>query len=155
AAAHRLGFAAVEPIERAPLADFDTGMALRFPGQGQFHPLKYLAGLVHALVRDGARVFSGTRAERFEGGSSARVITQAGHTVACDVIVVATNSPVNDRVAMHTKQHPYRTYAVGLRVPTGGVERALYWDTADPYHYVRLQAGRGHDVLIVGGEDYH
>jgi Rieske Fe-S protein len=30
------------------------------------------------------------------------------------------------------------------------VPAALYWDTADPYHYVRLQR----DVLIVGGEDH-
>jgi len=34
------------------------------------------------------------------------------------------------------------------------VTRALYWDTGDPYHYVRLQRENGHDVLIVGGEDH-
>src|SRR6185503_20399148 len=32
--------------------------------------------------------------------------------------------------------------------------RALYWDTGDPYHYVRLQSDEKHDVLIVGGEDH-
>ena len=34
---------------------------------------------------------------------------------------------------------------------------ALYWDTADPYHYVRLQpAGSraNYELLIVGGEDH-
>ena len=31
---------------------------------------------------------------------------------------------------------------------------ALYWDTEDPYHYVRLQPMADHDVLIVGGEDH-
>jgi Rieske Fe-S protein len=33
----------------------------------------------------------------------------------------------------------------------------LYWDQADPYHYVRIQkdaAANGHDLLIVGGEDH-
>ena len=74
--------------------------------------------------------------------------------------MVATNTPVNDRVAIHTKQAPYRTYVVGARVPAGSVPRLLLWDTADPYHYVRLQgvktdAGEpSHDVLIVGGEDH-
>jgi Rieske Fe-S protein len=60
-------------------------------------------------------------------------------------------------VVIHTKQHPYRTYVVGLRVPVGSVERALYWDYDDPYHYVRVQRPRGaaHEVLIVGGEDHH
>ena len=32
---------------------------------------------------------------------------------------------------------------------------ALYWDMADPYHYVRLHPGSGrNDYLIVGGEDH-
>ena len=32
---------------------------------------------------------------------------------------------------------------------------ALYWDTEDPYHYVRTAAReRGNDFLIVGGEDH-
>src|SRR5207237_607307 len=47
--------------------------------------------------------------------------------------------PGNDLVAIHTKQAPYLTYVVAGRVPRGAVARALYWDTLDPYHYVRLQ----------------
>jgi nitrite reductase/ring-hydroxylating ferredoxin subunit len=43
-------------------------------------------------------------------------------------------------------------------VPRGAVTRALYWDTLDPYHYVRLQSlspgGSDYEVLIVGGEDH-
>lgn len=32
---------------------------------------------------------------------------------------------------------------------------ALYWDTLDAYHYVRLHPGKGkNDVLIVGGGDH-
>jgi len=74
--------------------------------------------------------------------------------VTSDVVVVATNTPVNDRVAIHTKQAPYVTYVIGVRVPKDSVTRALYWDTGDPYHYVRLQREDEHDVLIVGGEDH-
>jgi Rieske Fe-S protein len=42
-------------------------------------------------------------------------------------------------------------------VPEDAAERALFWDYADPYHYVRLQAvpGAAPQVLIVGGEDHH
>jgi len=157
AAAARLGYTKVEKIPRAPIPGGDTGAALRFADLAQFHPLKYLGGLVRALERDGALLFGDTRAEKFEGGGDAHVVTREGHTVKCQAMVVATNSPVNDRLVIHTKQHPYRTYVVGLRVPAGKVERALYWDYADPYHYVRLQSGEkgAADVLIVGGEDHH
>jgi hypothetical protein len=75
--------------------------------------------------------------------------------VKAGAVVVATNTPINDQVAIHTKQAPYLTYAIGARVPCGSVERALYWDTLDAYHYIRLQPmSRGGDVLIVGGEDH-
>jgi Rieske Fe-S protein len=63
--------------------------------------------------------------------------------------------PVNDRVAIHTKQAPYMTYVIGATVPRDAVPRALYWDTHDPYHYVRVQAADAdHDLLIIGGEDH-
>ena len=72
--------------------------------------------------------------------------------------MVATNTPINDRVAVHTKQAPYMTYVIGARVPAGSVLRALYWDTEDPYHYVRVHMGEGksadEDLLIIGGEDH-
>mgnify|MGYP003577147192 CR=1 FL=1 len=42
----------VEIVSRAPLKDFDTGPALRFPHQAQFHPLKYLAAMAKAIERD-------------------------------------------------------------------------------------------------------
>jgi Rieske Fe-S protein len=61
---------------------------------------------------------------------------------------------VNDRVAIHTKQAPYVTYVIGASIPKGSVATALYWDTLDPYHYVRVQGVGDHDVLIVGGEDH-
>ena len=166
-AARRAGLD-VELVPRAPITSFDTGRALRFRNQGQFHPVKYLAGLARAVVRDGGRIHNDTHAAEIAGGDVATVRTTAGHTIAADAVVVATNSPVNDRVVMHTKQAPYRTYVIAVRVPAGAVPPALYWDSADPYHYVRLEkapAGgtgtatadgerAGYDVLIVGGEDH-
>jgi glycine/D-amino acid oxidase-like deaminating enzyme/nitrite reductase/ring-hydroxylating ferredoxin subunit len=150
-AAHRAGLAGVELLDRAPLESFDTGPCLRFPGQGQFHPLKYLSGLVEVLRENGARLYSGAHVTRVEGGKPARVETQRGQVVSADAVVVATNSPITDVVSIHTKQFPYRTYAIGVTVPAGSVHPGLYWDTLDPYHYIRLQ---GDDMLIVGGEDH-
>ncbi|HET8674762.1 MAG TPA: FAD-binding oxidoreductase, partial [Blastocatellia bacterium] len=137
-AAHRAGLEEVEQVARAPIESFDTGTCLRFPRQGQFHPMKYLAGLARAITRDGGRIFTGTHAAEIVGGAQSHVKTNDGFTVAARAIVVATNTPVNDVVAIHTKQAPYTTYVIGARVPTGSIARALYWDTLDPYHYVRL-----------------
>lgn len=152
-AAHRAGLTGVEWMATVP--GFAGGPCLRFPRQAQFHPLKYLAHLLRAIQRDGGRVYTHTHADRVAGGEDAQV--KAGpHTVHAKHVVVATNAPINDLVAIHTKQAPYMTYVIGARVPRGAVKKALYWDTADPYQYVRLQADDGGDteVLIVGGEDH-
>lgn len=154
AATHRAGLTNVEKVARAPIKSFDTGPALRYPRQAQFHPLKYLNGLVRAIGRDGGRLFGLTHATTIAGGANAHVETSAGPVVTCEAIVVATNTPVNDRVAIHTKQAPYVTYVIGVSIPKGSVPTALFWDTLDPYHYLRVQTVTDHDVLIVGGEDH-
>jgi glycine/D-amino acid oxidase-like deaminating enzyme len=157
-AAHRAGLTDVSRVDRAPITSFDTGPALRFPRQGQFHPLQYLHAVADAATRDGAHVYNGTRVTRIEGGKKALVETNRG-VIRAGAIVVATNSPINDRVAIHTKQAAYRTFVVGARIPRDSVPQVLLWDTADPYHYVRVHRMRpgdpnGYDVLVVGGEDH-
>ncbi len=158
AAVHRAGLTDIEKVERVPWDSFDTGAALRFPRQAQFHPLKYLAGLATAIKQKGGRIYTESHAKEIEGGKKARVETTGGGVITADAVVIATNTPVNDLIAIHTKQAPYQTYVIGARVPRRSVTRALYWDTPDPYHYIRIETvGKGaaaYDVLIVGGEDH-
>jgi glycine/D-amino acid oxidase-like deaminating enzyme/nitrite reductase/ring-hydroxylating ferredoxin subunit len=151
AAAHRAGLNSVELVSRAPITCFDTGPCLRFPRQGQFHPLKYLSGLTRAIKKNGGRIFSKTRAINVHGRTPLRVEAANGYSITAEAVVVATNSPFIDIVSVHTKQHAYRTYAIaaGLSKQTA-VAPGLYWDTLDPYHYVR----RYGETLIVGGEDH-
>lgn len=160
AAAHRAGLEDVELVERAPLVSFDTGPALLFPRQGQLHPVRYLAGLAAAVVRQGGRIFTGTHVAAAHGGESPHVETTGRWRVDANAVVVATNNPITDHVALQSRQTAWRTYVIAVAVPSGTVPTVLYWDTADPYHYVRLQPaapGSGRpirDLLIVGGEDH-
>jgi glycine/D-amino acid oxidase-like deaminating enzyme/nitrite reductase/ring-hydroxylating ferredoxin subunit len=161
AAARRAGVAA-EMVPRTPLA-YDTGPAIRFPNQGRVHPMKYLAAVAEAILENGGEIFTNSHVDRVEGGDQAKVEV-GDYTVRADAIVVATNCPINDMVAIHTKQAPYMTYVIGARVPKDSVPDALYWDTLTAYHYVRLQrmspedalihGNLEYDLLIVGGEDH-
>jgi len=156
-ACQRIGCHDVVWAERAPFDAVDTGRCLCFPRQGRFHPLKYLDGLIRCIRRDGSVLYANTPVVSVaEENGRVIVKTESGNTVGAGVAIVATNSPINDWIALHTKQAPYRSYVIAGKVPRGSVFDALYWDTLDPYHYVRLQpeSGTDEDWLIVGGEDH-
>lgn len=154
-ACQEAGLRSVEllPAGQSPL--FPSGPCLRFGAQGRFHPGKYLRGLARAAQKKGGKIFSHTEALEIQGGRTARVATNRGFQVIAQAVVVATNVPVNDRVTMYTKMAPYRTYVIGLQVPADRLDLSLFWDTSDPYHYVRTcRDDNGEEILLVGGEDH-
>src|SRR5690348_2213449 len=146
----------IEDVRGLPFKGQDRARCLRYPDQATFHPLRYLRGLAHALEGRSARLYAHSAVETVEeDGDGVVVRTAEGHCIRAAAAVVATNSPINDRYAIHTKQAPYRSYAMAFTLARGTLPDALYWDTLDPYHYVRLQTGPGNtDYLIVGGADH-
>ncbi|HYC38941.1 MAG TPA: FAD-dependent oxidoreductase [Chitinophagaceae bacterium] len=135
------------------------GPAICYPQQGQFHIMKYLKGLARAIEQLGGRIFTESRANNIEeDGAECN-----GRRIHAQFVVVATNSPENNRVTMHTKQFPFRTYVIGAKIPKGSLPAGLWWDTGDmdakwytaPYHYVRTEDyDDQYDLLISGGEDH-
>ncbi len=132
---------------------------IKFPNQAQFHILLYLKGLADAFIRSGGHIYTQTKAEHITKEGA----TANGFKIKANHIVVATNTPVNDWVAMHTKQWPYRSYVIAAKIPRGKLPYSLWWDTGDqnsqwiskPYHYVRLEEfNEQYDMLISGGEDH-
>jgi glycine/D-amino acid oxidase-like deaminating enzyme/nitrite reductase/ring-hydroxylating ferredoxin subunit len=154
-AARQIGVA-VEQTRGIPFKAQDQVRCLRYANQAAFHPLRYLRGLAAALATRKARLHANSAVETVEEDEHGVLVrTAEGHEVRAKAAVVATNSPINDRYAIHTKQAPYRTYAMAFTIARGILPDALYWDTLDPYHYVRLQPGPGRtDYLIVGGADH-
>jgi len=146
-----------ELLPQVPGLPFESGSCVRFAQLAQFHPLKYLAGLSDCIRRRDGRIFCGSRAASIERVGERLHVDTAGGRVLARSVVVATNSPFNNRVVLHTKQSGYRTYVIGVEVPRGSVPHMLLWDTGDPYYYVRLEssaASPGHDMLVVGGCDH-
>ncbi|HEU4496804.1 MAG TPA: FAD-dependent oxidoreductase [Flavobacterium sp.] len=141
------------------ISDSIIERSIRFPDQGQFHILKYLKGLASAIIRNGGEIYTQSKATAISKTGA----KMNGFAVSAKHIVVATNSPINDRFTMHTKQWPYRTYVIGAKIPKGTLPYAMWWDTgnqeskwvAKPYHYVRLEPfDEQFDLLISGGEDH-
>ena len=147
----------VQRVDMVPWLALNSGPCLRFARQAQFHPLNYLAGLAGAITRLGGRIHCATRALDIHGDERLQQVTTPQGTIEARSVVVATNTPFNDRVVMHTKQAGYRTYVVGLRMPKGAIPPFLMWDTGAPYYYMRMAdtgPNGAYDVLVVGGQDH-
>jgi glycine/D-amino acid oxidase-like deaminating enzyme/nitrite reductase/ring-hydroxylating ferredoxin subunit len=155
-AATDAGVPVTEEREQTPIHAKNLVRSLRFANQARVHPLKYLSGLAAVVASRGGRLYAGSPVENVEENKDGVVLkTAAGHEVRAAQAVLATNSPIVNRLAVHAKQAPYRTYAIAAPLARGRLPDALYWDTHDPYHYVRLQPGPDeHDFVIVGGEDH-
>src|SRR5687767_6017771 len=154
AAAERAGVHAA--LTDRALGNSSPAPALQFPRQAQFHPLRYLSGLADAVVRLGGSIFCDSRALEVNDREDGVIVRTQHGKIDANSAVVATNTPFIDRVAIHVKQFAYQTYALAAAVERGSVPRALMWDDADPYHYVRVAStpdGEG-DILIVGGADH-
>ncbi|MBL8802138.1 MAG: FAD-dependent oxidoreductase [Planctomycetes bacterium] len=155
-AATRAG-ARVVALDRPPFPAPGFEACLHFSDQAQLHPLRYLDGLSAAFVRLGGRIFHNAHARAVHDGEPVRIEVEGGRVVTARSVVIATHSPFTTLVAMHTKQAAYRTFVVAADCPRGSVPQALIWDTADPYHYVRIDPARAEDecdLLLVGGEDH-
>ncbi|HEX8016860.1 MAG TPA: FAD-dependent oxidoreductase, partial [Flavobacterium sp.] len=141
------------------LANSDTQRCLAFGNQAQFHVLHYLKGLAEAIISLGGIIYTEAHAENItKKGAQVN-----GFTFSADHIVVATNTPINDTLTIHTKQHAYRTYVIAGKIVKGLLPYSLWWDTGNqkskwvsqPYHYVRLENyDDKYDLLISGGEDH-
>ncbi|MEC5167086.1 glycine/D-amino acid oxidase-like deaminating enzyme/nitrite reductase/ring-hydroxylating ferredoxin subunit [Flavobacterium sp. PL11] len=147
-------------LEQVPSLYGEEGKrCIKFPDQAQIHILKYLEGLTTAIIEMGGTIYTQTKATDItKNGAKSN-----GYYIKANHIVVATNTPINDFVSMHTKQWAYRTYVIAAKIPKRTLPYALWWDTGDqdskwvsaPYHYVRIEEyNADYDLLISGGEDH-
>jgi glycine/D-amino acid oxidase-like deaminating enzyme len=132
-----------------------TGPALRFENQAELDPTRLMSGVARGVIERRGRILAPVRVVGIERGSPRRVRCSGGQVVSAKYVVVATNTPINDVVSIHTKQAAYRTYAIARPIASDALAPGLYWDMDEPYHFVRTALVLdGTALLIAGGEDH-
>jgi glycine/D-amino acid oxidase-like deaminating enzyme/nitrite reductase/ring-hydroxylating ferredoxin subunit len=154
ALAAKLGFDATY-LDAIPFFDLP---GVRFANQAKFHPRKYLRALVTQIPGAGSYVFEKSAATEFDAEKRRAKVNR--HWIAFDRLIMATNNPlvgftsVASATLFQTKLLLYTTYALGARVPSGTIPEAMFWDTREPYDYLRVDRHRDFDYIIYGGEDH-
>src|SRR6266480_4116702 len=152
--AAKLGFDAAY-LNAAPYFNLP---AVRFANQAKFHPRKYLRSLVAKIPGSGSDVFEKSAASEFD--AKKRRVKVNRNWTSFDRVVIATNNPlvglasIVSATLLQTKLSLYTSYALGARVPSKTIPEALFWDTREPYDYLRIDRHRGFDYIVYGGEDH-
>ena len=149
-----LGFD-TEYVEQNPLT---ATPAMRIADQARIDPVRYLRGLLAAAVGRGCAVYERSNVEQVYDDPLAVVAN--GVRLECDYVVVATHNPLArlgswlGATLLQTKLALYTTYVVAGRAARGAVPDALFWDTSDPYRYLRVTPDGDDDLVIYGGADH-
>jgi len=149
--AARLGLPAA--FDEALDLPFPVHGAVRFERQAEFHPRRYLLGLLDRLVELGGLVAENTRVTSVDDGTPVRLATDRGRTVSAERVVVATHFPLLDRGVWFARVHPQRSYAMVVRAREP-LPQAMYLSTESPAHTIRLIPADGGELLLVGGESH-
>jgi glycine/D-amino acid oxidase-like deaminating enzyme/nitrite reductase/ring-hydroxylating ferredoxin subunit len=129
-----------------------------FHDQATFDPGRYLATLLARIPGEGSFVFEDSALESIEK-EPRRVKVAGGYDIRCDSIVIATHNPLAGSLGalraslFQTKLSLYTSYVLGARVAPGILPDSLFWDTGDPYEYLRIEPRTDHQFVIFGGAD--
>ena len=130
---------------------------IQFANQAKFHPRKYLAGLIETIPGNGSHVFEKTAAGKFD--AEKRRVKANGHWISFDRVVIATDNPLVGFASMtaatlfQTKLSLYSSYVFGARISSSALPMAMFFDTKEPYDYMRIDRHEDFDYVIFGGEE--
>ena len=123
-------------VHSTPLT-FPVAGAVRFEGQGQFHPLKFVAGLAPGL-----RIYEHTKVLELKPGEA----VTAGGMIRANKIIVATHFPMlNKHGSYFLKLHQHRSYVLALK--NAPVFEGMYVDDEQ----TGLSFRRYGELLLLGG----
>jgi glycine/D-amino acid oxidase-like deaminating enzyme/nitrite reductase/ring-hydroxylating ferredoxin subunit len=144
--------------EFLPAIPYFNRPGVKFPHQALFHPRKYLSALAQTIPGGGSHIFEHTPATEVQ--EKPLGVKCGGHNIRCGYVVMATHNPLSGTATMlgatlfQSKLALYSTYAVGAKIPAGKLPEASFWDTSEPYNYLRVDRHPGYDYAILGGEDH-
>ncbi|SDK82804.1 FAD-dependent oxidoreductase [Natronincola ferrireducens] len=142
-----------EYVEEIPLP-FPVKAAVRFDGQAQFHPRKYLLALAKEIPGDGCHIFENTKVLDIQQDNCPIVITAGGRKVTASKVIVASHYPFYDKPGLYfSRVYPNRSYVLGVKMKEkfpGG----MYINAEQPTRSLRAQRLEDSELILVGGEHH-
>lgn len=137
-----------------PGLPFAVKAALRFDGQAQFHPRKYVLALAQAIPGEGCEIYENTKVVGIEEGKINTISTDTDKKIRADKVVLATHFPIHDALGFYfARMYSERSYILGVRAE-GKLPEGMFITAESPGRSLRTQAAEEGELLLVGGEHH-
>jgi glycine/D-amino acid oxidase-like deaminating enzyme/nitrite reductase/ring-hydroxylating ferredoxin subunit len=141
-------------IEEIPLP-FKVKAAVKFEGQAQFHPRKYLLELVKDIEKAGCSIYESTRIMDIKhDDEGVTLITERGNHINAKYAVIASHYPCFDGGGMYfARMYPSMSYVVAAKIsekfPDG-----MFANAEEPGRSLRSQPIDDGEMILFSGEHH-
>lgn len=141
-----------ELVQDIPLP-IEVRAALRLSGQAQFHPVKFMNGLLARFVKAGGQVYEHTRIDgKVEQGDRQKIWTMDGKQITCRHVIASSHFPFYDGLGLYfTRLHAERSYIIAVK-PTTAYPGGMYLSVDEPKRSLRSVTINGEQMVLIGGE---
>ncbi|MDN7243334.1 FAD-dependent oxidoreductase [Planococcus sp. N028] len=134
---------------------YEVEQAIVMRNQAQFHPVKFLTGLVHEIERLGGTIYEKTRAVKILKKDDPVIQTENMSHLSCNKVIVATHYPFNDSDGLYfSRLNINRSYVIGVRT-NGPIPNDMYISADTPSRSLRYATtDDGEKLLLIGGDGH-
>lgn len=143
-----------EYITECPLP-FSIEAAIKFPGQAQFHPRKYLLSLLPILEKNSVNIFENSKVVDIKHINNKYEVYVNKYKITTKYLVMASHYPIKNFPGMYfIKMYQDSSYAVGVELENN-VFDGMYISCDKPVTSFRnAMQDNGKKLLIVGGSSH-
>ncbi len=128
--------------------------AMRFDGQAQFHPVKFLQALAEKIPGQGSAIYEQTTAINLEEADGAVVVTRNGHKINASRVIIATHYPFFDGGGLYfSRIYQDRSYIVAVKIQEAFPE-GTFINAESPARSLRSQNDEQGELVLVAGEHH-
>lgn len=133
---------------------FEVRAAIKFSGQAQFHPRKFLLGIAERLADNNVQIFEQTEVTDVKPGSPHTLETSQGK-VNARYVVIASQFPIWRYELFDKHMWTKMSYALGVRLKQDSAyPQGMYVTTDDPMRTIRSHPYEDGEILVFGGESH-
>lgn len=129
--------------------------AIRFSGQAQFHPRKYLLSLADIIIKNGGHIYENTVAIDIHEDRECITSTRNGFKIMSNKVIVASHFPFYDGGGFYSaRMFPERSYSLGVKASVN-VPGGMYISYEEPTRSIRTQPLNDEEQLLIIGGEHH